>query len=129
MSGLTVKQEKVGDTVVEAAVEVAELALLVLDNGVSGVESRVSGLKWRVEGIAKLDPQNERVKRVELLVASLSEQVMRRGAGGGAAMDGLFAIDEVDEGREDRVPDREARKEELAAIFSRRAPRVGGGIT
>jgi len=133
-----VKQEEFGDTVVEAGLEVAELALLVLEEGVSkewirttvgSVASRVSGLKARVESMIELYPESERVRRVRLLVARLSLQVGVGGAGAWTPTEDIFKIEDVDDSDEDSDTrterpgaEREAKKRELQALFSRKVP-------
>jgi hypothetical protein len=64
MRGLTVLQEEFRDTVAEAGLEVAELALLVLEGAECG-DARVSGPKTR---------QAEREARKEELVAFFSRK-------------------------------------------------------
>ena len=119
---------------VEAGLEVAELALLVLEDGVSRewirttagrIASRASGLRSRVEGMIELDPGSERVRRVRSLVARLSLQV--GGAGAWTPTEALSKIEEgsgeeSDDGAKTPSAEREEKKKKLVALFSRQAP-------
>jgi hypothetical protein len=123
-------QEEFGETVAEAGLEVAELALLVLEGAecgdarVGGVGSRVSGLKARVDSLVEVLPAGdvggERARRVQAVVVRLANQV--RGAEATARTE-MFVIDEdSDEGMPTPEVEREARKKELAVLFSSKPP-------
>jgi hypothetical protein len=137
---LTVKQEEFENTVVEAGLEVAKLALLVVEallapeGGASdvwigtvmgSVGTRVSGLKARVESMVERAPRNERVTRVALLVARLWQPVSRYYGGRGTATEEMFPMEEEREDP-DGASEREAKRQELMALFSRKVPETSG---
>jgi hypothetical protein len=89
MRPLTGSQEEFRDTVAEAGLEVAELALLVLEGAecgdarARGVVFRVSELRARVDVLVEQWPESdvrgERVRRVEAMMVRLANQVSRAG--------------------------------------------------
>jgi len=84
----------------------------------------------------ELYPENERVRRVRLLVARLSLQV--GGAVAWTPTEDIFKIEDVDDSDEDSDTgterpgaEREAKKRELQALFSRKVPggsQIANGI-
>jgi len=119
------REEEFRDTVAEAGLEVAELALLVLEGAecgdarARGVVFRVSELKARVDNLVEQWPEGG-VRRVQAMVVRLANQVSRAGGPKGWS---VFVLDEdSDEGTKTPQGEREAKKDELTALFSRKAP-------